>query len=60
MTKKIQIKNWADKNITFVYTAEMAPLGRVECFCATEFKAYRADETFIGWFDTKRKAVAAL
>ncbi len=60
MAKKIQIKDWSNKNNTFVYDANMTPLGFVECFCSTEFKAFRADGTFIDWFGSKTAAMKAL
>ena len=60
MTTAVEIKDWADKNTTFIYAADMTPLGYINCECATEWAAYRADGSFVDWFGSKRAAKAAL
>lgn len=59
MAKRIEIKDWADKNTTFILEGAKA-LGRVEMVCRTEFRAYREDGSFIDWFPSKAAAVRAL
>lgn len=54
------VKDWADKNNTFVYTDVMEPRGYVECVAPCEFRAYRADGSFVDWFTTKKAAANAL
>ena len=60
MTKKIEIKDFADKHTTFIYTAAMEPLGYIHCEAAVAWRAYKADGSFIDEFTTKKAAKAAL
>lgn len=60
MAKRIEIKDWSNKHNTFIYTADMSPLGYVHCESPTEFAAYNASGEFINWFDSKKAAVNAL
>lgn len=50
------IADWINKNIFFVYDAQMVPLGFVECFSPTEWKAFDAEGKFIDWKGSKRAA----
>lgn len=60
MTKKIEIKDFADKHTIFIYTAAMEPLGYIHCEASVEWLAYDAEEKFIGRFISKKEAKAAL
>ena len=60
MTRTIEIKDWADKNTTFILSAENKPLGRVHQFAPSEWQAFGADGEFIDWFTSKKDAKAAL
>lgn len=60
MAKMIEIKDWANKHNTFIYTADMKPLGYVHCEAAIEWLAYDADGQFIDRFISKKAAKAAL
>ena len=60
MAKRIEIKDWSNKHITFIYTADMKPLGYIHCEAPVEWVAYRADGSFIDHFTSKAKAKAAL
>jgi hypothetical protein len=60
MTKMIEIKDWADKHNTFIYTADMQPLGYLHQVSPTDWKAYNASGKFIDWFTSKKAAKAAL
>ncbi len=60
MNKRIEVKDWANKHNTFVYTSNMNPLGYVHCEAATEWSAYNASGEFIGWYGSKKEAKAAL
>lgn len=60
MTKKIEIKDWANKHNTFIYTTNMKPLGYIHCEAAVEWLAYDAQGKFINRFISKKEAKAAL
>ena len=60
MTKRIEIKDWANKHNTFIYTADMQPLCYIHCEAPVEWLAYRTDGSFIDRFTSKAKAKAAL
>lgn len=57
MTKVV--KDFMNKNLHFVLH-DMKPAGYVEQFAPVEWKAHNANGDFIGWFTSKRAAVAAL
>lgn len=60
MAKLIEIKDWANKNQNFYYTADMKPVGMIECVCAVEWRVCDADGNFINDFTSKKEAKAAL
>ena len=53
------VKDFLNTNLHFVLR-DMQPAGYVEQFAPTEWKSHNAAGDFIGWFTTKRAAVAAL
>ena len=61
MTRRIiEIKDWADKFNTMLYTADMTPLGYIHQHAACEWSAYDADGEFVDHFSTKADAKRAL
>lgn len=60
MTRMIEIKDWADKHNTFIYSTDMKPMGYVHQESPVDWKAYNAEGEFIDWFTSKKEAKAAL
>ena len=60
MNKRITVQDWANKHNTFVYTADMKPLGHVHCESPLEWIAYDANGTFIDRFTSKKDAINAI
>lgn len=54
------VADWINKNIAFVYDANMNPLGYVECFSPSEWKAFNSKGEFIDWKGSKRAAAKLL
>lgn len=60
MAKMIEVKDWADKHNTFIYTAAMQALGYIHQEAPMVWRAYDAAGNYIDCFDSKKEAKAAL